>query len=208
MDAKKRLELKRFVRKLNQIRGRHTELVSVYVPAGYDMNKIISHLVQEQGTAKNIKDQRTRNNVIDSLEKIIRHLRLIQKTPPNGFAVFAGNCSDNESKIDIKVFSMDPPEPLNTRMYRCDQTFELGLLEELLDTREIFGLIVLDRREANIGLLKGTRIEETSKLTSGVPGKTKAGGQCLHPDTIVELIDGQSIPISEIQIGDEVKSYY
>ena len=39
-------KLKRFVRKLDLVRGRHTELVTVYVPAGYDMNKLINHLQQ------------------------------------------------------------------------------------------------------------------------------------------------------------------
>ena len=44
-------------------------------------------------------------------------------------------------------------------------------------------------------------------MHSAVPGKTKAGGQCLHPDSSVHLADGQFIPIEEIQEGDEVLSY-
>lgn len=177
MNPKQRQKLKRFIRELSQIKGRHTELVSVYVPKDYDMNKIINHLQQEQGTAVNIKDARTRKNVIDSLEKAIRHLRLYKKTPEHGLAVFAGNASETESKIDIKAWSIEPPEPLNTRLYRCDQTFVLELLRDMLDVKETYGLIVLDRREGNIGLLKGTKITELVKLTSGVPGKTRAGGQ-------------------------------
>ncbi|MDD5253521.1 MAG: peptide chain release factor aRF-1 [Candidatus Nanoarchaeia archaeon] len=177
MNSKQRHDLKKILRELSQIRGRHTELVSVYVPAGYDLNKIINHLEQEQGTASNIKDARTRKNVIDSLERAIRHLRLFKQTPPNGLAVFAGNASDNESKVDIKIWSVEPPEPLNSRLYRCDQTFVLDILKEMLETRECFGLIVMDRREGTIGYLRGTLIESIFHLTSGVPGKTRAGGQ-------------------------------
>ncbi|MDD5331780.1 MAG: peptide chain release factor aRF-1 [Candidatus Nanoarchaeia archaeon] len=177
MNTKQKHELKKLIRELSSIRGRHTELVSVYVPAGYDLNKIINHLEQEQGTASNIKDARTRKNVIDSLERAIRHLRLYKHNPPNGLAVFSGNASDNESKIDIKVWSFEPPQPLNSRLYRCDQTFILDILKEMMDTKECFGLIVMDRREGTIGLLKGTRIESLMSLTSGVPGKTRAGGQ-------------------------------
>ncbi|MDD5178017.1 MAG: peptide chain release factor aRF-1 [Candidatus Nanoarchaeia archaeon] len=177
MNAKQRYGLKKFLRELGQVKGRHTELVSVYVPAGYDLNKIINHLQQEQGTAANIKDARTRKNVIDSLERAIRHLRLYDKTPQHGVAVFAGNASDNESKIDIKVWSIEPPEPLNSRLYRCDQTFVLDILRDMMETKECFGLIVMDRREGTIGFLRGTRIDALHHLTSGVPGKTRAGGQ-------------------------------
>ena len=180
MNPKQKVKLKKFINELKQIRGRHTELVSVFIPKDYDLNKIISHLYEEQGTASNIKDQRTRKNVQDSLEKCIRHLRLYKKTPENGLAVFAGNASENESKIDIKVWSIEPPDPLNFRLYRCDQTFLLTPLEEMMETKEIFGLIVLDRREGDVGTLKGTRIESITHMTSGVPGKQKAGGQSAH----------------------------
>jgi len=176
LSTKQKQNLKKFIRELNEVKGRHTELVSIYIPQGYDINKIISHLQQEQGTATNIKDARTRKNVIDSLEKCVRHLRLFKKTPENGLAVFAGNISKQESKIDIKVWSIEPPEPIKTRMYRCDQTFVLNLLEDMLEVKETYGLIILDNREATIGLLRGTFIKELVNLTSGVPGKVKAGG--------------------------------
>ena len=177
METKQKHKFKKFIRELEAVKGRHTELVSVYIPAGYDLNKIISHLSEEQGTASNIKDKKTRQNVIDSLEKCIRHLRLFKKTPVNGLAVFAGNIEAQEQKVNIKVWSIEPPQPLNTRIYRCDQRFQLDILKTMLDHKETFGLIVMDRREATLGLLKGTSIEPIFNLTSGVPGKFKSGGQ-------------------------------
>ena len=177
MNIKDRQKLKKLIRELSSLRGRHTELVTVYVPAGYDLNKIIGHLQQEQGTASNIKDARTRNNVIDSLERMIRTLRLYKKTPENGLAIFAGNSSKNESRIDIQVWVYEPLVPLKTRIYRCDQTFVVDLLQEMLGAREEYGLITMDRREATIGLLRGTNISVLQHMTSGVPGKTRAGGQ-------------------------------
>ena len=177
MDVKKRQKLRKFLKELEGIRGRHTELVSVYVPAGYELIKIIQHLQEEQGTAENIKDKTTRLHVIESLDRAIRHLRLYKKTPENGLAVFAGNASERESQTDIKVWSIEPPMPIQTRLYRCDQTFVLDILKEQLDVKDIYGLIVLDNREGTIGLLRGTLITEIANLTSGVPGKIKAGGQ-------------------------------
>ena len=72
MDVKQKRELRNMINTLKKIRGRHTELVSVYIPAGYNITKIINHLSEEQHTATNIKDKRTRQNVQDSLERIIR----------------------------------------------------------------------------------------------------------------------------------------
>jgi len=204
---KDKQKLKRFVRQLDGIRGRHTELVSVYVPAGYDIIKIIQHLQQEQGTAANIKDKTTQTHVIDSLEKMIRHLRLFKTTPPNGLAAFSGNISDKEGKSDIEVFSIEPPVPMKMRLYRCDQKFVLDVLKEMMEVKEVFGIIVLDKREGNIGLLKGTSIIEMTSMTSGVPGKTKAGGQCLDKETAVHLADGQFVRLEEVKVGDEVQSY-
>jgi len=197
LSTKEKQKLRKFISELEIIRGRHTELVSVYVPADYDLNKIINHLQQEQGTASNIKDAKTRNNVIDSLEKAIRHLRLFKRTPPNGLAIFAGNVAAQEGKVDLKIWSIEPPEPLRMRLYRCDQTFILDYLKEMLEVKEIYGLIVIDRREAALGLLKGTSITVLDELTSAVPGKTRAGGQCIAPDTFIMKDDGDIIEIKD-----------
>lgn len=177
LSSKQQYELKRFLKQLEQYRGRHTELVTVYIPAGYDINKITTHLAQEQGTASNIKSASTRKNVIDALEKMIQHIKLFPKTPPNGLAVFSGNVSGQEGKYDFQVFSIEPPEPLNTRLYRCDKTFVLDDIRDMLEIKDAYGLVVMDRREADVAILKGKSIIPRLKATSNVPGKTRAGGQ-------------------------------
>jgi peptide chain release factor subunit 1 len=177
LTTKQVYELKKFVKQLEGYRGRHTELVTVYVPQGYDLNKIINHLAQEQGTAANIKSASTRKNVVDALERMIQHLRLFTKTPPNGLAVFSGNVSEQEGKYDFQVFSLEPPEPLNTRIYRCDKTFVTELLSEMLNIKEVYGLVVMDRREADLAILRGKSIIPLTHNKSNVPGKTRAGGQ-------------------------------
>ncbi len=206
MDTKKKKKLKRFIKELENIRGRHTELISVYVPSGYEIIKIIQHLQQEQGTAENIKDKTTRLHVIDSLERAVRHLRLYKKTPENGLAVFAGNIAAQEGKTDLKVWSMEPPEPITTRLYRCDQTFVLDILKQQLEVKDFYGLIVMDNREATIGLLKGTAIIELNNMTSGVPGKIKAGGQCVIPETLTMTNEGDLIEIKNLHNPYIIKS--
>jgi len=177
LTEKQRHDLKKFIKELEQYRGRHTEFVSVLIPAGYDINEIINHLSQEQGTATNIKSTATRKNVIDSLERMIQHLRLFKKTPDHGLAAYSGNVASNEGQSDLRVWSIEPPIPLNTRIYRCDKDFKLEIIKNMLDTKEVYGLIVLDRRDANISLLKGKTIVPLLKTHSEVPGKFRAGGQ-------------------------------
>ncbi|MGM5483186.1 MAG: peptide chain release factor aRF-1, partial [Nanobdellota archaeon] len=152
-------------------------LVSVYIPSGYDINKITTHLSDEQGTAGNIKSPSTRKNVIDALEKMIQQLKLFSQTPENGLAVFSGNVSEKEGQSDVNVWCVEPPLPLNTRIYRCDKQFHLDLLRDMMDDKDVYGLVVLDRREADIAILKGKTIKRLSSFSSNVPGKTKAGGQ-------------------------------
>lgn len=177
VSEKQKFELKKFLKELREYRGRHTELVTVYVPQGYDLNKIIAHLQEEQGTATNIKSTATRKNVIDALERMIQHLRIYPKTPDNGLAVFSGNVAEREGQSDVKVWSLEPPTPVKIRLYRCDKTFVLDPLEDMLEVKEIYGLVVMDRREGDIAYLKGKTIIPVSSAKSNVPGKTKAGGQ-------------------------------
>ncbi len=172
--------MKKLLKELETYKGRHTELVSVYIPAGYDLNKIVSHLEQEAGTASNIKSASTRNNVIAAIEKMIGHLRLYKRTPEKGLAIFTGNVAEHEGVSDVRVWSFEPPEELKIRLYRCDKQFVLEPLRDMIEIKEIYGLLVMDKREANIAMLKGKTIIPLVKVTSNVPGKMKVGGQSAH----------------------------
>jgi len=180
IGEKEKRKIKKLVKELESIRGRHTELVSVYIPVGYSITDIIGQLKNEQGTASNIKSKATRKNVMSALEKIIQHLRVFKATPTNGLIVFAGNISETEGKEDIQLWSFEPPEPMRTKIYWCDQVFVLEPLEEMVREREVYGLIVLDARDANIGLLVGKTIKPLKHLDSTVPGKTVKGGMSQH----------------------------
>ncbi len=175
-DAIQEKKLREFVKKMENIRGRHTELVTVYVPSGYNINKVSEQIKNEQSTASNIKSKTVRKNVLAALEKITQHLKLYRETPPNGVAIFCGNISEKEGVSDIELRALEPPEPLRQRLYRCDQTFVIEPLKELVREREIYGIIVIDKSDADIGLLKGKHITKIKHFDSLVPGKTEAGG--------------------------------
>jgi len=177
MDQKQQYKLKKLIKELKSIRGRHTELISVYIPQGYDINGVLSQLSSEQGTASNIKSKSTRKNVVDGLEKAIQALRLHKQTPPNGLVVFAGNVSQREGIPDLKVWTIEPPEPITIKIYRCDQTFVIEPLEDFIAVKEVYGLIAIDNKEATIATLKGDRYVIAKHINSGYHGKHRAGGQ-------------------------------
>jgi peptide chain release factor subunit 1 len=177
MENMDKTKLEELIEELGNIKGRHTELVTVYIPSGFNISTVVRQLETEAGTAANIKSKNTRKSVLAALERIIRELKLYKQTPPNGMAVFCGNVSSVEGQEDIKLWAIEPPKPLNVRLYRCDQVFVLDPLREMLEVSEIYGLLVMDRKEATIGLLEGKQIKVLRKMSSAVPGKYKAGGQ-------------------------------
>lgn len=203
--------LKKLIKELGDIRGRHTELVSVYIPAGYSIPDVSNQLKNEQGTASNIKSKATRKNVVTALEKIIQHLKIFRETPPNGLVLFSGNVSEVEGKDDIQVWSFEPPEPLKTKIYWCDQTFVLDPLKDMMKETELYGLIVLDAREATIGLLSGKRVQVLKRLDSIVPSKTVKGGMSQHrydrlrEDAINEFLTKVGEIASEFLLKYELK---
>ncbi|MEM2739488.1 MAG: peptide chain release factor aRF-1, partial [Candidatus Bathyarchaeia archaeon] len=56
-------------------------------------------------------------------------------------------------------------------------TFYLDPLYEILKERESYGVIIIDSSEASFGIISGRRIELVREITSGIPGKHRAGGQ-------------------------------
>lgn len=177
INDKQRQELEELVTLLGNIRGSHTELVTVLIPAGTNIHQVSTQLVSEAGTAENIKSKQTRTSVVTALETIIRKLKEYKQTPPNGLALFCGNVSEKEGGQDVQIWAYEPPKPLRVRMYRCDKTFVLDPLREMLEVTEVYGLLAIDRQQATIGVLEGKTIKVLRVMTSGVPGKVRAGGQ-------------------------------
>lgn len=177
VDPLQRHKIKKLLRKIESLSARHTELITLYVPPGYDIVKKIQQLQEEAGTASNIKSAATRKNVTGALEKMIVMLRGIGKTPENGLVAFSGNVSEREGEEDWFVDYIIPPLPLNQNLYRCDKKFVTEPLHDVIESEDIYGIVVFDRRDATLAILRGKTFKVIAKTHSEVPGKFKAGGQ-------------------------------
>ena len=62
-------------------------------------------------------------------------------------------------------------------LYRCDNRFFLEPLEQLQEIKEQYALLVIDRSEATLGMLRGSRIKVLKHMFSQVPSKHGKGGQ-------------------------------
>ncbi|MCS7125485.1 MAG: peptide chain release factor aRF-1 [Aigarchaeota archaeon] len=181
LDRKDSVTLYRFkklIKELESKEGRGTELISIYIPPGKPISDIIGYLRQEYSTASNIKSKTTRKNVQDAIESAIQRLKLFNKAGPTGLIIFSGAVPQNgPGKEKIEVYHVVPPEPIEIFLYRCDSRFYLEPLKDLLKEKDVYGILVIDNEEAAVAVVKGRRIIEQKKFTSGVPGKHRAGGQ-------------------------------
>ena len=173
-----RYRLKKVLDSLSAKEGRGTELVSLYIPPGRQISEIISMLKQEWGTASNIKSDTTRKNVQDAIVRVIQRLKLFRSVPETGLAIFCGAIPQNGPGSErLETYVVVPPEPINIYLYRCDSRFHIEHLEELLREKETYGILVMDSSGATYATLRGRRLEIIREITSGIPGKHRAGGQ-------------------------------
>lgn len=176
-EARKRYEFKKMLEKLAAKEGSGTELISLYIPPDKQIYDVTSQLRDEYGQCANIKSKQTRTNVQSAISSILSRLKYYKNPPENGMAIFCGTIKLGGDRTNLECTIIEPPDPLNLFMYRCSSNFELEPLQEMLVEKEVYGLIVIDRREAYIGFLRGNRIEPITGVTSTVPGKQRKGGQ-------------------------------
>ena len=175
------MELFRLRKTLNTLaskEGRGTELVSLYVPPGRQISDVMNMLRQEYGTASNIKSTTTRKNVQDAIVKVQQRLKLFKEVPEKGLVIFCGAIPQNGAGSErIETYVITPPEPISIYLYRYDSRFHTEHLQEMLREKETYGILLIDASAATYATLQGRRLEILRQETSGVPGKTRAGGQ-------------------------------
>ncbi|NHJ85482.1 MAG: peptide chain release factor 1 [Asgard group archaeon] len=150
-----------------------TCLVSLYMPNGTSIPDVTSQLIDERGTAANIKSKQTGKAVIAALSSILTRLKQVRDLPQNGLVIFCGMTQSGK----VEYFPITPVEPIIRKMYVCDSRFHTEYLREQLEEKDQFGLMVVDRETAAYALLRGNHMTFLRNLSSFVPGKHGKGGQ-------------------------------
>ena len=169
---------RKLLRELSSKTGKGTELISLYIPPKKALHEVLNNLREEYGTATNIKSDSTRNHVQDALTKTQQRLKLFKRTPDNGIVLFVGALPTNgPGSEEIFVHEIIPPKTVQTYLYRCDDHFHLEYLDQMLRDVDIIGIISIDASEAGFGMISGDDFQIEEIISSGVGGKTRAGGQ-------------------------------
>jgi peptide chain release factor subunit 1 len=178
-SEKQKYEFQKVIEELDEYSGSGTQLVSIYIPEDRLISDVVQHVTQEHSEASNIKSKQTRTAVQDALTSIKDRLKYYDVHPPeNGMVLFSGAVDSGGGQTEMVTEVLEsPPDPIESFRYHCDSHFLTEPLQEMLGDKGLYGLIVLDRREANVGWLKGKRVEPVKSASSLVPGKQRKGGQ-------------------------------
>ncbi|MFW6121330.1 MAG: peptide chain release factor aRF-1 [Petrotogales bacterium] len=177
MTQRQKYNLRRKIEELKSCKGKHTELISLYIPPSKQISDVNSYLKNELSQSQNIKSKTTRKNVLSAIESIMSRLKYFRQPPENGMVFFVGHKSTSGDQSEMVTYVIEPPILIKTFLYRCDSSFYVEPLEEFLVEKEIYGLLLIDRRECTVGILRNGRIELLKYMTSQVPGKHSRGGQ-------------------------------
>jgi peptide chain release factor subunit 1 len=177
LSDRQRYDFKRALEEIRTLKGRGTELISVYVPPTKQIYDVAAYLREEFSQSSNIKSQSTRKNVQGAIQSILARLKNFKSPPANGVIFFVGEIAAGGDQTRMVQYVLEPPEPITTFIYRCDSDFFLEPLEGILAEKRVYGLIVIDRSEATVGILRGKRIFAVRNVPSLVPSKHRMGGQ-------------------------------
>jgi len=177
LTQRQKYDLKRQLEELQDCKGKHTELISLYIPPTKQIHDVTSYLRNELSESQNIKSKTTKKNVLSAIESILSRLKTFKQLPENGLVFFVGHKSIGSDQTTMVAYVIEPPMPIQTFLYRCDSLFYLDPIKDMLSEKEIYGLFLIDRRECTVGILRGNRVELLKYMTSQVPGKHGRGGQ-------------------------------
>ena len=170
---------KKLLENLSNKKGFHTELISVYIPHDRKLSDVTNYLKNEVSESQNIKSKLTRKNVLDGISSLLGQLKNINAVPENGMVMFSGAIPQNNTPGTEKneLYIIHPPDKVKTFRYHCASEFLLWPLEEMLQPKETFDLIVIGRKESAVGYIRGSHVAVVREFTSGIHGKHRAGGQ-------------------------------
>ena len=177
LTPRQKYDFKKALEEIKEYKGKATELISLYIPPSKQVSDISNYLKNEMSQSSNIKSKSTRKNVTSAIESIMSRLKTVKKIPKNGLVFFVGHVPSGADQTRMTTHVIEPPQMITTFLYRCDSYFYTEQLEEMLTEDEVYGLIVIDRSEATLGVLEGKNIKVIKNVQSLVPSKHGRGGQ-------------------------------
>jgi peptide chain release factor subunit 1 len=182
-------------------------LISLYVPPGKPIEEVSEYL---QGLNDGISDESSNQiarSIRLSISAVLAHISTMdQVAKRNGIVLLFGEINGM-----LHRQSLEPPQPVQSFIYRCERGFYLDPLYQMIAIQETYGILVLDLAEATIGYLKGSNIQVHAEIKSRVPNKHHHGGMSslrferLRDDAINEYFKKISERCTEAFLGQGLK---
>jgi peptide chain release factor subunit 1 len=170
-------KIKKLIKSLEMARGNGTSMISLILPPKDQISRAAKMLADEFGTASNIKSRVNRLSVLSAITSTQQRLKLFTKVPPNGLVIYCGTILTDDNKEKKVNIDFEPFKPINTSLYLCDNKFHTEALQELLESDDKFGFIVMDGNGSLFGTLAGNTREILHKFSVDLPKKHGRGGQ-------------------------------
>ena len=165
------------IKALDNARGNGTSMISLILPPKSQISQTQAMLANEYGTASNIKSRVNRQSVLAAITSAQQRLKLYSKVPPNGLIVYTGTVLTEDGKEKKLNVDFEPFKPINTSLYLCDNKFHTEALDELMESDNRYGFIVMDGNGSLFGTLSGNNREVLHKVSVDLPKKHGRGGQ-------------------------------
>jgi len=173
-------KVKKLIKSLEAARGNGTSMISLILPPKDQISRVSKMLGDEYGTASNIKSRVNRLSVLGAITSTQNRLKLYPKVPPNGLVIYCGTIITDEGKEKKVNIDFEPFKPINTSLYLCDNKFHTEALNELLESDDKFGFIVMDGNGTLFGTLCGNTREVLHNFQSTCPRSTVVEGSLLY----------------------------
>uniref|UniRef100_A0A0E0JTG2 eRF1/Pelota-like N-terminal domain-containing protein n=1 Tax=Oryza punctata TaxID=4537 RepID=A0A0E0JTG2_ORYPU len=170
-------KVKKLIKALDAARGNGTSMISLIMPPRDQVSRVTKMLGDEYGTASNIKSRVNRQSVLAAITSAQQRLKLYNRVPPNGLVLYTGTIVTEEGKEKKVTFDFEPFRPINASLYLCDNKFHTEALNELLESDDKFGFIIMDGNGTLFGTLSGNSREVLHKFSVDLPKKHGRGGQ-------------------------------
>jgi len=170
-------KIKKLIKSLEAARGNGTSMISLIIPPKDQISRVSKMLGDEFGTASNIKSRVNRLSVLGAITSTQQRLKLYNKVPTNGLVIYCGTIVTAEGKEKKVNIDFEPFKPINTSLYLCDNKFHTEPLNELLESDDKFGFIIIDGNGSLFGQLSGNTRTVLHRVAVDLPKKHGRGGQ-------------------------------
>ena len=176
MDSIVNLQFKRKIKSIQNIKGNGTSMITLLISPDTQISKINHKLIDEFGKCSNIKSRINRQSVETALKTAQAKLKMYNRLPQNGLALFCGNgIIDNKEKtISLAI---EPINCLISSLYKCDDNFHTEELEKMLKDNDTYGFIIVDGNGVLYATLSGQHKIILESFTVDLPSKHGRGGQ-------------------------------